>query len=161
MRFRQVIRYGGVALLVLAGLLHLAAERAPAQTVGMKTYPEKALGGAVGMASGMGFAFRRLPQEQLGFQVTFIGWKVGDEHFLSVGIQPMYAINKSSTNRLYALGGVGYFSTVDENRVNIGVGLGVEFFVMEQIGSSVDLTLTYLDNGDIVPLPQVAFLYYF
>ena len=95
-------------------------------------------------------------------QVTFIGWKVGDSHFLSVGVQPMYPISESPTDRLYVLAAGSYFSWPDNSHVNIGAGLGLELFRTEKVGTSAELALTYLvGRGNIFPSLQVGIFYYF
>ncbi len=146
-----------VGVLAAALCLHLLSAVSAAQTAGRN----RALGAAAGVASGVGFSYRQVAPEKIGFQVAFIGWKTGDGHFVSIGVQPMYVIDEKATNRLYIVGGVGIFSTEDDTDFNIGVGLGIEYFEIKNVGASLEAVLTYLSNGNIIPLPQLAILYYF
>ena len=59
------------------------------------------------------------------------------------------------------VGGVGIFSTEEDTDFNIGAGLGIEYFEIKNVGASLEAVLTYLSNGNIFPLPQLALLYYF
>ena len=138
--------------------MHLVGPSSLAQTINR----DRALGAAAGFASGVGFTYRQIPQRKIGFQVTFIGWKVGNNHFLSVGVQPMYPLSAGPTDRLYVLAAGGYFSWPNESYVNIGAGLGLEMFSTEQVSTSAELALTYLvGRGNIFPSLQVGIFYYF
>ena len=144
-------------MLALAVSIMATAEQSYGQTAGRN----RALGAAAGVASGVGFSYRQVPTEKVGFQVAFIGWKTGDGHFVSIGVQPMYVIDERATNRLYIVGGVGIFSTEEDTDYGIGAGLGIEYFEIKNVGASLEAVLTYLSNGNIFPLPQLALLYYF
>ena len=119
-----------------------------------------------GPATGLGLSFRHHLPSQLSYMVTGGIIKVDDRLSYDIGVEAQFDLVRNSTNRFFVAGGFGHFySGRNSNEMDaptrVGLGIGGEFAVTPGIHTSVELMFTYFSNGDVLPLPQLGFHYYF
>ena len=119
-----------------------------------------------GPATGLGLSFRHHLPSQLSYMVTGGIIKVDDRLSYDIGAEAQFDLVRNSTNRFFVAGGVGhYYSGRNGNEMDaptrVGVGIGGEFAVTPGIHTTVELMFTFFSNGNVLPLPQLGFHYYF
>ena len=120
------------------------------------------------LVSGMGVSFRhRLAGTSIAYQINGGIIKISGSLYYSIGAEFQYDLSGGERDRVYAIAGVGhYYKGISSNDLSrptrIGAGVGYEFPVAKQIGVSVALlVMGFLPGGDILPLPQIGFHYFF
>jgi len=119
-----------------------------------------------GPATGLGLSFRHHLPSQLSYMVTGGIIKVDDRLSYDIGVEAQLDLVRNSTTRFFAAGGFGYYysgSSVNtmEAPTRLGLGIGGEFAVTPGLHTSIEMIFTYFSNGDVLPLPQMGFHYYF
>jgi len=119
-----------------------------------------------GAATGLGLSFRHHLPSQLSYMVTGGIVKVDEKLSYDIGVEGQFDLARSETNRFFVAGGFGhYYSGKNENRMDaptrIGLGIGGEFAVTPGIHTTIELMFTYFSDGNVLPLPQFGFHYYF
>jgi hypothetical protein len=128
------------------------------------------VGAQLGLASGSGISVRHSWPNGLTLEGTAFFFSTG-RPIWNFGAEVQYLLSSSDKDRLYALGGVGFYyngGTASQNTLSsptrIGVGIGYEWFVSNQMSVSAELPFTvFLGTGtvSVLPLPQIQFMYYF
>jgi len=126
------------------------------------------VGLAASLCSGMGLSFKHhLANIPFAYQLTGGVIKLGDVLHYSIGSEFQYDLSVATTNRLYAVLGLGeYYDGSDHNErlspFRFGVGVGYEMAQSNAIGLSLNLMITdFTGDGTILPLPSVGVHYYF
>ncbi|MEK9137172.1 MAG: hypothetical protein AAB393_08620 [Bacteroidota bacterium] len=119
-----------------------------------------------GATTGLGLSFRHHLPSQLSYQVTGGIIKVDEKLSYDIGVEAQFDLVRSSSNRFFVGGGFGhYYSGKNGNDMNaptrLGLGIGGEFAVTPGIHTTVELMFTYFSDGNVLPLPQIGFHYYF
>ena len=155
-------RLAAASLLIVAGAGVAPAER------GDFNNPHDpyvaAVGLAVGYTSGTGLAVRWPALPQVMAMATGGIWGRKGDVAWNTGFELHYVLRQSGSARVHVGPGVAIFSDGnDENSdVNVALGIGGEILFWRRTAIKLDLGFTYLgDEGDILPLPQVAVLFYF
>ena len=131
------------------------------------------VGISASLCSGMGLSFRQhFAAVPLGYQITGGIWKTHDLYTYDAGAEVQYDLSLS-TNRLYALGAIGYYyyGNTDQFGINtnaldsplrFGAGIGYEMPYSRSVGASISLMITVFEpSGDVIPLPSLGFHVYF
>ncbi len=120
------------------------------------------------LTSGLGLSFRqRLAGTAIAYQITGGIIKAGSFFYYDLGAEFQLDLSGSDNDRVYVIGGAGYYFKGEARNelktpTRIGVGIGYEFSLTKQIGASAGLLISgFLPNGDILPLPQLGFHYFF
>ena len=119
-----------------------------------------------GAATGLGLSFRHHLPSQLSYMVTGGIVKVDEKLSYDIGLEAQFDLARSSTNRFYVAAGVGqYYSGKGRNEMEAptraGFGIGGEFAVSPGMHTTVEAMFTFFSNGNVLPLPQLGFHYYF
>jgi hypothetical protein len=131
------------------------------------------VGISASLCSGMGLSFRQhFADVPAGYQLTGGIWKTHDLYMYDMGAEIQYDLFLS-VNRLYALGGIGYYYYGNTDRFGInkngldsplrfGAGIGYEMPYSRSVGASISVMITAFEpSGDIIPLPSLGFHIYF
>jgi hypothetical protein len=124
------------------------------------------LGLWAGPATGLGLSFRHHLPSQLSYMVSGGIIKVDDRLSYDVGVEAQFDLARNTTSRFFVGGGFGnYYAGADSNEmdapIRAGLGVGAELAVTPGIHTSVELMFTYFSSGQVLPLPQLGFHYYF
>jgi hypothetical protein len=125
------------------------------------------IGFAGGPASGLGLSFRYHLPSIVSYQVIGGIVKVDDRMSYSIGAEVQVDLSRTGVVRVFAAGGASYFysgraSHNDmEGPGRLGFGMGGELYASSGIHTTLELLFTYFDDGTVLPLPQLAFHYYF
>jgi hypothetical protein len=157
--------------------LHAQTSSDSLRTVGSDFYNNMyfAVGANIGLLSGAGLAARVSFPGGFAAQLAFLPISVPGEKYtthFNIGGEAQYAFNRTSSGRLYALFGMGYYGTwsnqpdlkgnVIENPFRMGLGIGYEYFTSPNFVISLSGAITYFPNtSEFFPLPEVGFFYYF
>lgn len=119
-----------------------------------------------GPATGLGLSFRHHLPSQLSYMVTGGIIKLNEKLSYDIGVEAQFDLARSSTNRFFVAGGFGhYYSGKHGNEMDaptrLGIGIGGEFAVTPGIHTTIEVMFTYFSNGNVLPLPQIGFHYYF
>ena len=119
-----------------------------------------------GPTTGLGLSFRHHLPSQFSYMVSGGIVKADKRLMYDIGIEAQFDLVRSATNRFFIAGGCGqYYSGKDGNEMDAptraGLGLGGEFAVTPGIHTTIEAMFTYFSNGDVLPLPQIGFHYYF
>lgn len=119
-----------------------------------------------GPATGLGLSFRHHLPSQLSYMVTGGIIKVDEKLSYDIGVEAQFDLARGGTNRFFVAGGFGYYySGKNGNEMNaptrVGAGIGGEFAVTPGMHMTIELMFTYFSNGNVLPLPQIGFHYYF
>jgi len=127
------------------------------------------LGGAIGLAGGIGVSFRQHFPTVVSYQI--VGGIIKPDTHLSydVGFELQADIMKGTYNRFYLCGATGYFFNGEggENELaapwRVGLGVGSEWanFNTSQFHVSLEVLLTYFNDDTVIPIPQLGVHYYF
>ncbi len=125
------------------------------------------VGFAGGPATGLGISFRHHLPSPFSYQVVAGIIKATDRLYYSLGTELQYDLSRMPGMRFYAAGGMSYFySGVSGNNdmkapARAGLGIGVESGLPSGFNLSGEILFTYFTDGTVLPLPQIAFHYYF
>lgn len=124
------------------------------------------LGISGGPASGVGISFRNHLPSKISYQIVGGIIKSGDKTSASIGAEFQYDLVRATTTRLFFGPSTSYFySGTNENTFagpfRLGIGVGGELNLQNAVNISLEGVFVYFSNGDIAPMPQVAFHYYF
>ncbi len=125
------------------------------------------VGFAGGPATGLGISFRHHLPSAFSYQLIAGIIKATDRLYYSLGTELQYDLSRMPGMRFYAAGGMSYFySGVSGNNQmkapgRVGLGVGIESGLPSGFNLSGDLLFTYFTDGTVLPLPQIAFHYYF
>jgi hypothetical protein len=157
-----------IALLVLAAVSSHAQvvmpDRESADDLHRSAY---GLGFAFGPASGLGLSFRHHLPTTISYEINGGIIKVDDRMSYSVGAEIQMDMSRNRTVRFFAAAGCSYFYSgkTSHNEMEgpgrLGAGLGGEFYAGTGIHTTLELLFTYFNDGTVLPLPQIAFHYYF
>lgn len=119
-----------------------------------------------GPTTGLGLSFRHHLPSQLSYMVTGGIIKVDERLSYDIGVEAQFDLARSATNRFFVAGGFGqYYSGKGHNEMDaptrLGFGIGGEFAVTPGMHTTVELMFTFFSNGNVLPLPQIGFHYYF
>jgi hypothetical protein len=119
-----------------------------------------------GAGTGLGISFRHHLPSSMSYQITGGIIKANETLSYDIGGEGQYDLVRTSSNRFFVGGGVGYYySGRSENELEapgrLCLGLGGEIAVSPGIHGTIELMFTYFTNGNVLPLPQVGFHYYF
>ena len=142
----------------------------PKQTVGSRLRDENffAIGLQAGIATGSGLAFRFSSASRFAGEII-MGYVAIRNPVWSFGGELQYLLSNSSSYRFYAIGGmsVNYVRKEGVNSltapVRIGIGVGYEWFVSENISLGAELPITiFLESPtEVYPTPQLQMMFYF
>jgi hypothetical protein len=146
----------------------------PQQTVGDDFYRNTyfAIGLNAGLLSGAGLSARASFPGGLTGQTTFFVMTFGQYLHFNIGGEIQYAFDRGANGRLYSLLGFGYYDSHSDkpekpgNRIanpfRTGIGIGYEWFTSEKVVVSLSGAITYFPStGEVYPLPELGFFYYF
>ncbi|MBC8124831.1 MAG: hypothetical protein H7X70_03775 [Candidatus Kapabacteria bacterium] len=141
-----------------------------ARTVGSRLRDENffAIGLQAGVATGSGLAFRFSSASRFAGEIV-MGYVAIRNPVWSFGGELQYLLSNSSSYRFYALGGMSV-NYVDKDGTNsltaparIGIGVGYEWFVSENIslGAELPITIFLKSPTEVFPTPQLHMMFYF
>jgi hypothetical protein len=125
---------------------------------------------AVGAISGSGLSYIFHSDGPWSYQITGGVWKQKEDTDYNAGLLVRRTLEESRNTRFYALVGGALYEGREEKQGgtevrthwNTGFGVGVQFFLWNRVGVSVDGDFTFLLNDEsIFFLPQVAAQYHF
>ncbi len=125
------------------------------------------LGFSAGFASGIGLSFRHHLPGKLVYQVVGGIIKSKDELKYSIGGELQFDLQRTAGSRFFIVGAAGYYyaGSNDTNGMEapgrIGLGIGGEIPLSDDLGLTGELLFTYLSDGTVLPLPQASVHYYF
>ncbi len=126
-----------------------------------------------GLFSGSGILVRAHFPNRMGAQTAFGVIKLGDNTYWTVGAEFQYSFNNNVDDHFYGLiGGGYYYASTDDveetgNELNsparFGFGVGYEWFTSRNLTFNITLPLIFFtgDETTILPIPQLALVYYF
>ncbi len=119
-----------------------------------------------GATTGLGLSFRHHLPSQLSYMVSGGIIKVNEKLSYDIGVEAQFDLVRNVTNRFFIAGGFGqYYSGKGSNEMDAptraGLGIGGEFAVSPGMHTTIEAMFTYFSNGDVLPLPQIGFHYYF
>jgi hypothetical protein len=120
------------------------------------------------LTSGMGVSFKHhLGGIPFAYQLSGGYLQLGDDQVWSFGGELHFDLNVAHEQRLYAVGGMGYYYIGDstntmDHPLRWGLGVGYEFPLKGSLTISVNIMITGKQFGNnILPLPSAALHYYF
>jgi len=121
------------------------------------------LGLSAGIVGGTGFSYRYMPEKGLGFHSSVILWKVHDNSYFHIALEPLFILKNSGQTAMYLVGGWALVETEENSDGAVGFGMGFAWrrfawWPQEQVWTSFDLVMTSF-RGDIFPYPQAALHY--
>ena len=119
-----------------------------------------------GPATGLGLSFRHHLPSQLSYMVTGGIIKVDEKLSYDIGLDIQFDLARGLSNRFFVAGGFGYYySGKNGNEMDapsrLAIGIGGEFAVTPGIHTTIEAMFTYFSDGNVLPLPQLGFHYYF
>jgi len=169
-----------VLITALVGISILSAGAAGAQEETDPTRYEQGVGFAAGFYSGAGLSYIFHFDGPWSVQTAGGIWKTGSSFDYDIGVLIRRTLQETRNTRLYACTGLALFEerdTYDEfipesgrtrevtsvnTNWNTGLGLGIQFFLSNRIGVSLDGGFAFFLNDDkILFLPQGAIQYHF
>jgi opacity protein-like surface antigen len=136
---------------------------------------EQGIGFAAGAMSGSGLSYIYHSDGPWSFQGTGGVWKRPEKLNYNIGVMLRRTLNETRRTRLYLCTGLALYEsrhdvmdaagrkiTEVDTHWNTGFGVGVQFFLWDRVGVSLDGDFTFFLNDDqILFLPQGAFQYHF
>lgn len=125
------------------------------------------LGFSGGTASGVGISYRFHLEGKSSLQgIVGVFRPKTTDTFYSFGLEYQQDLTRSNTARFFFGGATSYFYNGSGSNnysapFRAGVGLGGEFLVQDALHLTFEGLFTYFSDGTILPLPQLAFHYYF
>jgi hypothetical protein len=123
-----------------------------------------AIGLALGYSSGTGLSVRWPALPQVMAMATGGLWGRKGDVAWNTGLELHYVLRQSGSGRVHVGPGVAIYSDNEDEEadVNASFSVGGEILFWRRTAIKLDLGFTYLgDEGDILPLPQFALLFYF
>ena len=125
------------------------------------------LGFSGGPASGAGVSLRYHMTGKSSFQ--FVGGVFrpkSSDTFISLGLEYQNDLIRGNSSRFFFGTATSYLFNGEGNNSyeapwRAGMGLGGEFSIQEGVHFTFEALFTYFSDGTILPLPQLAFHYYF
>jgi len=160
-----------VACFLIAGALLSDSAVAQVSTSGLQKAAELektvyGLGFSAGWGSGVGFSFRAHLPSKMSYQAVFGIIKTSSKFLMSFGGEFQYDLVRSSTTRFFFVGSTGYFYSGQggndlKGPFRLGAGIGGEFQIQGPLHATIEGQFIYASDGTVLPLPQLAFHYYF
>lgn len=125
------------------------------------------LGFFAGASGGIGLSFRHHLPMKLSYQVTGGIIKTDGKLRSNIGFCAQYDLTRGDRNRFFVSGAFGYYySGVNgNNEMNAptrgALGIGGEWPMSSGLHMMGDVMFTFFSDGNVLPLPQVGFYYYF
>lgn len=119
-----------------------------------------------GASGGFGLSFRHHLPSPLSYQITGGIIKVDDKLRSDIGVEVHYDLARGSGTRFFVAGGFAYYYSGDgKNEMKAptrgGLGLGGEWVMSGGLHFLAEGMFTFFSDGNIFPLPQIGFFYYF
>jgi hypothetical protein len=137
---------------------------------GRNIFQEKdmyAVGLQAGLMTGTGVAVRFHPMGRWGFQVVGGGMAGNVTSAYSFGAEVQFDFEADRRARFYCYAGGGFYAFKKhgddklESPSRFGVGIAYEWGVSRKLVFNVSGALTYFENGNFFPTPQIGMHYYF
>jgi hypothetical protein len=125
------------------------------------------IGIAVGPVSGIGLSFRHHFPGRFSYQITGGIIKVDDQLHYAVGLELQWDLIRKETDRIFIVAAGGYYHSgkSGENSLEgpgrLGLGVGGELYLGGGFHGTGEILFSYFSDGNVLPLPQVGFHYYF
>jgi hypothetical protein len=126
------------------------------------------VGLAASLCSGMGLSFKHhVAKIPFAYQISGGVFKSSGTLLWDIGAELQYDLTVTATNRLYAVGGLGYYYKGDSTNelagpTRFGIGVGYEFQLSTSINLSLNLMFTaFVPSGQLLPLPSGGLHVYF
>ncbi len=127
-----------------------------------------------GKIGGTGLAFKWPLWWWLQVQTAGAVWNTDGNQRHNIGLQLQYLLRQDPRQRLYLVGGFGYYAHRERHTDdagletwrrdidrNTGFGVGIERLLSERVSLQVDLAFTYQDDKDSVTVwPQLGLFFY-
>ncbi len=120
-----------------------------------------------GASGGLGLSFRHHLPSPLSYQVTGGIIKVDGKLRSDIGFEAQYDLARGGGTRFFVVGGIAYYYSGGDNKNDMtaptraGFGLGGEWVMSGGLHFLVEGMFTFFSDGNIYPLPQFGFYYYF
>jgi hypothetical protein len=156
-----------VVLIVLPRSAHAQASLPPDRE---GTSPHRSVFGigiAVGPVSGIGLSFRHHFPGRFSYQITGGIIKVDEQLHYAVGLELQWDLIRKETDRIFIVAAGGYYHSgkSGENSLEgpgrLGLGVGGELYLGGGFHGTGEILFSYFSDGNVLPLPQVGFHYYF
>lgn len=132
------------------------------------------IGGYGGLLSGIGLSARFHPAGRFCAQLTLGAMKF-DQLMYAAGMELQFDFDSKGRSRFYGYIGGGYYYVGKEEEKNgvkekknnlkgparLGLGVAYEWAISEKLVFNLNGAFVYFTNGDIWPMPQLGFFYYF
>lgn len=159
------------AVLLLAVIVVQRVHGQVATTMGEeRTEPRESVFGiglSCGPVSGAGLSFRHHLPSRFSYQIVAGIIKTSSRIHYDVGGELQFDFTLGEGARVIGLAGAGYYFSGDnssnelEAPFRMGIGIGGEYELSENVGLQGELLFTFFSDGVILPLPQAAVHYYF
>lgn len=120
-----------------------------------------------GASGGIGLSFRHHLPSPLSYQITGGIVKFDGKLRSDIGVELHYDLARGSGTRFFVAGGFAYYysGTNGNNEMRSptrgGLGLGAEWVMSGGLHFLAEGMFTFFSDGNILPLPQFGFYYYF
>jgi len=167
---RAVLATPTLLLLLLSGLarnVHAQASLPPDRAGSSPNRSVFGIGIAAGPVSGIGLSFRHHFPGRFSYQLTGGIIKVDEELSYAVGVEFQFDLMRKETDRVFIVAAGGYYHSgkSGENSLDgparLGLGVGGELYLGGGFHGTGEILFCYFSDGNVLPLPQVGFHYYF
>ncbi|MDL1894461.1 hypothetical protein FBQ87_16475 [Sphingobacteriales bacterium CHB3] len=120
-----------------------------------------------GASGGIGLSFRHHLPSPLSYQITGGIIKIDGKLRSDIGAEIHYDLARGSGTRFFVAGGFGYYYSGTDGKNEMksatrgGFGLGGEWVMSGGLHFLAEGMFTFFSDGNILPLPQIGFYYYF
>lgn len=120
-----------------------------------------------GASGGLGLSFRHHLPSPLSYQITGGIIKTDGKLRSDIGIEVHYDLARGSGTRFFVAGGFAYYYSGKDGNNELssptrgGLGLGGEWVMSGGLHFLAEGMFTFFSDGNIFPLPQMGFFYYF
>ncbi|MGB5875435.1 MAG: hypothetical protein WBH56_17065, partial [Bacteroidota bacterium] len=89
------------------------------------------------------------------------------ELYYSVGLELQFDLIRKETDRVFIAAAGGYYHSgkSGENSIEgpgrLGLGVGGELYLGAGFHGTGEILFSYFSDGNVLPLPQIGFYYYF
>ena len=125
------------------------------------------LGLAAGMAGGAGFSFRHHLPSIFSYQLVGGIIRTNSELNYDFGGEVQFDLTRGEANRFFAAGAMGYYYSGDNGSnglsasTRFGVGIGNEWANQGLFHVTLEVLMTFFNDGTIIPTPALSAHYYF
>jgi hypothetical protein len=125
------------------------------------------LGLFAGASAGLGLSFRHHLPMPLSYQVTGGIIKTDGKLRSDIGFNLQYDLARTDRNRFYVAGSFGYYYSGRDGNNEMsapnrgGLGIGSEWVMNGGMHLLLEAVFTFFSDGNVLPLPQAGFYYYF